>query len=198
MKKISLIILAITAINAAINAQKVDSLPKLDTTKIELDSEALAAIKKKAEFPIPRKALFLSLALPGAGQFYNKKLWYIKVPIIYGAAVGGVLYLNFNKTKLDYYSQQYYNRVNKIPSDPALDPYQTTAIKQVRDNFKKSYEESYLYIGLGYLLVAAEAFTTAHLAHFDVSNDLSLKLKPVFETLPLGQSIAGIGIALSW
>ena len=59
----------------------------------------------------PQKAMWLSVALPGAGQFYNHKYW--KMPIIYlaGAAlVYSVVSHNagYNKFKTAYEQVYYY------------------------------------------------------------------------------------------
>ncbi len=47
----------------------------------------------------PTKATLLSMVLPGAGQVYNRKNWWWKVPIIYGggaALVYGASFYNQN------------------------------------------------------------------------------------------------------
>ncbi len=163
------------------------------------DSVSVKEISKKEGYPIPRKAFFLSLAFPGAGQVYNKSYWYFKLPIIYGGAAAGIYVLNFNKKNYSFYRDQYYARVNGLPTaDPALAGAQTQSIKDQRDFYFKNLQLSYILFGVGYLLVAAEAYTTAHLAHFDVSNNLSLQLKPVFHTMPDGAGSTGAGLVLSW
>ncbi|MDH3245698.1 MAG: DUF5683 domain-containing protein, partial [Saprospiraceae bacterium] len=43
----------------------------------------------KKPYPNPVRAGIYALALPGAGQIYNKRYW--KLPLVWGA-VGGVIY----------------------------------------------------------------------------------------------------------
>ena len=59
----------------------------------------------KNGYPNPKASLFLSFALPGTGQIYNKKYW--KAPIIY-AGLGGMVYL------LEDSSSKYVDNVNVL------------------------------------------------------------------------------------
>ena len=52
----------------------------------------------------------------------------------------------------------------------------------------------YILTGVTYLLAAAEAFTSAHLAHFDVSDDLSFRFKPSFEPVANSGMALGLGV----
>ena len=55
-------------------------------------------LKKKRDWstwrPETKRAMWLALVLPGAGQIYNRKYW--KLPIIYGGFVGCVYALRWN------------------------------------------------------------------------------------------------------
>ena len=59
-------------------------------------------ISKKKWQPIPNNAIWLSLAIPGAGQIYNHKYW--KLPIIYGGFVGCIYALTWNGQMYKDYS----------------------------------------------------------------------------------------------
>jgi hypothetical protein len=126
----------------------------------------------------PKRALILSFALPGAGQIYNRKFW--KLPIVYGG-LGGLTYLAiFNGTKYQCYRKSYLAMVDDDPlTVNTCDPNQSAAdMKLYRDSYQKNYEYSVAGLVGFYLLVAADAFVDAHLKSFDISNDLSLKIKP--------------------
>ena len=44
--------------------------------------------------PNPKRAMWLAIVLPGAGQIYNRKYW--KVPIVYGGFVGCAYAMRWN------------------------------------------------------------------------------------------------------
>lgn len=174
---------------------------KKDSFSVTASKDSLKKEVKKEKFvPVPKKALLYSI-IPGGGQIYNRKYWYIKVPIVYGALVGGILAVNYNTKYYKYFKNNYYNKVNGLPLDPTLVPniekVSQDVLKQQRDNFYKTVQQCYAGIAIGYVLVAAEAFTTAHLMNFDISQDLSLKVKPMFESLPIVNANAlGVGVQL--
>ncbi len=177
---------------------KNDSLP---TNKTSVDLKKDSSPFKKAKFlPVPKKALLLSI-IPGGGQIYNQKLWYIKLPLVYGAFIGSGIAIQYNSSFYSYFKKNHYNKLNKIELDkskvPNINFLSTDVLRQYRDSFYKSAQQSYVVFALVYILSAAEAFTTAHLMNFDVSEDLSFKIKPSFENLPIG-NVFGIGIHASF
>jgi Family of unknown function (DUF5683) len=210
MKKIILVVLSVLFITKNINAQNIDSVrvakdsvPK--TASLKKDTTQSLVVKKKWT-PIPKKAFLYSI-IPGCGQIYNRKLWYIKLPIVYGVMGFGVERIIYNGK---YY--RFFRDLNKVrkqgtPADIAAFDYSLfprakeaddNYILRGRDSFDKNYQQSYALTAIIYLLSGVEAFTTAHLLNFDVSDDLSLRLKPSFEGgTPYGQTV-GLGISLSF
>lgn len=177
-----------SVVNSAM-AERVDTtvLPQ----RIDSTTTAPAAAKKrmlfKQPYPAPRVALLLSGVVPGAGQVYNKRYW--KVPIIYGAFVGGFLWYNNNRALYKRLRQEHINRVDGDPltePETALTNLNDASIVRYRDQFRGKSEQAGLVIGLTWLLNAAEAYTDAHLKSFDVSDDLSLRLVPSTESGAVG------------
>ena len=127
----------------------------------------------------PKLSGWLSTALPGAGQIYNGQWW--KVPIIYGGA-GFLIYLhNFNKTERDLFQREYRLRLNNEPDslrNPALAPYDLNQILSARNHYRRNLELVYVFSGLLYLLNIVDAVVFAHLATFDVSDNLTMRIKP--------------------
>lgn len=197
------------AMSAHLQAQTRDTLPPLqvppnDTVRLLGAADTLAVADTmlppaeprtwvgkffKKDYPNPKKALFLSLALPGAGQIYNRKWW--KVPLVYGA-LGGLGYVEYNN--LTEYRRWRDNYVRKVDDDLTNDPTETpfnrldaTTLRTNRDIARRNLELSSLLLGLGYLLNAADAFVDAHLLRFDMSDDLSVRPQP--QMTPLGPAV---------
>ena len=69
--------------------------------------------------PDTKRAMWLALVLPGAGQIYNRKYW--KLPIIYGGYLGCAYALTWNNQMLKDYSQAY---LDIMDSDPNTKSYE--------------------------------------------------------------------------
>jgi Family of unknown function (DUF5683) len=151
----------------------------------------------KAKFkPIPRKAFLWSL-IPGGGQIYNRKYWYIKLPIIYAGLGFGIKVISDNTKGYKQFRDLYFNKVNKISDPSPLIKLDESILKRNRDAFQKNLQYSYLGTFLGWMLVSLEAYTTAHLMEFNVSDDLSMKIQPVVPTVGIANGI-GIHVSMSW
>lgn len=209
MKKIILIALSVLFITKNINAQNIDSLRVMKDTlsksvAVKKDTTPSVVVQKKW-VPDPKKAFRFAI-IPGGGQIYNRKLWYIKLPIVYGALGFGVERIITNGKYYRFFRDIYQLRIqnDKVglkAFDYSLFPRAAEAesdyIKRNRDSFDKNFQQSYALTAILYLLSGVEAFTTAHLLNFDVSDDLSLRLKPSFDSVPYGQTV-GLGISLSF
>ncbi len=194
---------------------------KLDTVRLRqlADSLAKQPIKvpeavKAAFKPNPNKALWLSLVLPGAGQIYNRKYW--KLPIIYGGFLGCAYALMWNQMMYRDYSQAYLDIMDDDPNTKSymemLPPrYDITGredqfksiFKRKKDYYRRYRDLSaFCFVGV-YLISVIDAYVDAQLSEFDISPDLSLRVKPSVISAPslLGstsKNAYGVGCSLNF
>ena len=64
--------------------------------------------------PNAKRAMWLAIVLPGAGQIYNRKYW--KVPIVYGGFVGCAYAMRWNNQMFRDYSQAYMDIMDDDPN----------------------------------------------------------------------------------
>jgi hypothetical protein len=145
-------------------------------------------------YPNPRTAALFSAVLPGAGQAYNKKWW--KVPLVWGI-LGGITYFTFDTQNTYRELRDAYEIIANggTPESP-YDAFDAIRLKSYRDTFRGYTEKWYLALGVTYLLNVTDAFVDAHLTQFDVSDDLSMRIKPSVET-SAGLPVFGLGISFS-
>jgi Family of unknown function (DUF5683) len=137
----------------------------------------------------PRLATIRSALIPGWGQAYNRKYW--KIPIVYGA-LGTTTYIFFNNIKT-YRSLRFAYQA-LVSNDAALieqiDPSLPKAllsfpnsVRQYRDEFRRNIDYSVLFFILFWGLNVVDATVDGHLKNFDISPDISLKIKPGYDPL---------------
>lgn len=196
MKKILVFIVFLMTIHQNSIAQNVDS-----TQIVQKETPSVKRAKTSVEdsFPNPRQAFLWSI-LPGGGQIYNKKLAWLKLPIVYGALGTGVYFISFTTKDYRRFKTAYSEKVNKKPFSDATIPNSVDAarLKQLRDFRFKQVQQAYVLTTVAYLLAGVEAFTAAHLAHFDVKDDLSLQVKPSFESVPMQGGTMGLGFKMTF
>lgn len=141
--------------------------------------------------PDPNKSLWYALTFPGAGQIYNRKYW--KLPIIYGGAVGVAYAITYYGGYYSEYKQGYLDYSDKDPNTnlhlsliPAGYPESNagTYVKNRMDNYRR-YRDIFIVVGVAvYALSVIDAYVDAQLADFDISTDLSMKVRPKLDIEP--------------
>lgn len=151
----------------------------------------------------PHKATIRSLILPGWGQAYNREYW--KIPIVYAAVgipIGTYFYNNtwYHRTRDAYIIVQANDVANFSKIDKRLiqsngQPISASSLQRYRNQFRQYRDYSILFTLLAWGLNVVDATVFGHLKEFDVSDDLSMKVKPVYD--PIAKS-GNIGLVLSF
>jgi hypothetical protein len=188
-----LFLLSLTTVKAqSTGSQTVDSLRKVvvDSVKKLLPDtvKSKKAILRQVfgidtirRNDLPKVALYRSLILPGWGQKTNKQIWLL--PIIYGAAGGGVYSVWFNNNKYLFYKYYLEKSVltgsTTIPFDKVeRGPFTTAQILPQVNSFRRYRDLTYIVFAVGWALQAVQANVQAHLKTFDTSDDISFKIEP--------------------
>jgi hypothetical protein len=131
-----------------------------------------AFIQRKTASPVI--AGWLSAALPGAGQFYNKKYW--KLPIVYAGFAGTGYLVYRTSTQYIAYRDEHRNRLNgeKINWENIDD----ANINAYRLQSQKNMQLSSIAVSLWYFINILDAVVDAHLMTYDISNNLSMQIAP--------------------
>ena len=146
--------------------------------------------KIKAFNPDPLRAMWLSALCPGAGQIYNRRYW--KLPIIVGGFVGLAYGMAWNNRMLNDYSQAYRDAMDDDPTtrsymnmfaptvkEEDLDMSWLQNIMKNKRNYYRRYRDICIFGMVGvYLLNILDAYVDASLMHFDISDDLSMQVRP--------------------
>lgn len=190
-------------------------LSRNDSLQLRKDSIKIAKKRDWATWrPNPKRAMWLALVLPGAGQIYNRKYW--KLPIVYGGFVGCAYALRWNNQMYRDYSQAYLDIMDDDPNTNSylemLPPrYDITGREeQFKNVFKRKKDfyrryrdlSAFCFVGV-YLLSVIDAYVDAQLSVFDISPDLSMKVEPAVIGAPnmLGsnkRTAYGVGCSLSF
>ena len=127
---------------------------------------------------IPKRAGLYSAILPGAGQVYTKKYW--KVPIIYAGLITSAYYIKENHSLYDLYKQTYINRWEGNRTDEFTNRYTDANLLTLTEHYRRNTEVSALLFTLTYVLNIVDASVSAHLFDYDVSEDISLHIQPLY------------------
>jgi hypothetical protein len=131
-----------------------------------------------------KKAVLLSACLPGAGQVFNsikmtngRKNAYWKVPLIYAGLGAAGYFLVSNQQMKNKLKDEYSLRQLGGGSQQWID-YDDQAILSLYQQHLDFRDLSILALGAVYFIQIIDAGVEAHFIKFDVSDKLSLSLKP--------------------
>ena len=140
--------------------------------------------------PDPQRALWLALVIPGGGQIYNRKYW--KLPIVYGGFVGCIYAMMWNNMMYHDYAQAYLDIMDDDPNTASYNKFlhlgrtiDDTNVERYKKLFKsrkdkyRRWRDLSFFTMLGiYAVSVIDAYVDAELSEFDISKDLSLKVRP--------------------
>lgn len=155
--------------------------------------------KEKAEKKLANKeankAALMSAILPGLGQVYNHKYW--KPPILYaGFAVCGYLIYDFSKSFKEY-KNAYILRTDGNPAnDDVLPQYTPDQIKILRDDSRRYMNLNIAIVAGIYTLNIIDAYVDAHLKEFEINDNLSLHIRPLFYATNYSHLATGLNLTL--
>ena len=179
-----------------------DSVPIVRSEPVSTDSltqvvaadTVLLTPKQNAKIRkiVPKTATTRSAILPGLGQIHNGHWW--KVPIIY-AGFGTMIYFSSYYRAQSKLYRKYGIIANYSPGKstqvPGYSrPIEVAQLERAARSAAKYRDYNYLGMGLLWGVNVIEANVTAHLKTFDISEDLTMKVKPtllmpVISTIPV-------------
>ena len=124
-----------------------------------------------------RKAAIYSI-IPGGGQIYTKKYW--KIPIVYSGLITSAYYIKQNNDLYQLYRETFLNRLNNNDTDQFQNEYSDQDLITLTDYYRRNREISILLFSLTYVINIIDASVSAHLFNFDVSDNLSLNVQPMY------------------
>ena len=124
----------------------------------------------------PKKAAIYSAILPGSGQIYTNKYW--KVPVIYSGIIASVYFIRENHNNYTLYKSTAINRINGDNSDNLQ--YSDSELITLKNFYRRNRDVSYLSLVGLYLLNIMDAYINAHLYKYDISDNISLDIDPIF------------------
>ena len=195
-----LLLILMVSYQFSFSQKKEDSLVVRNDSIVPLkgvDTTTTTKVPEKKKHS-PRKAALRSAILPGWGQAYNKKYW--KIPIVYGALGTTAAVFNYNLKQYKDIQFAYRTLVNKDTAnwpnvEPSLQPFikynAQTQLFNARSEVRQNIDYSVLIFLAFWGLNVVDAVVDAHLKGFDVTPDLSLRLKPGFSPI---SNTAGISL----
>ena len=173
-------------VDSVLTAQDSSNLAKLN--------QSLKPVKKKRDWstwhPEAKRAMWMALVLPGAGQIYNRKYW--KLPIIYGGFVGCAYAITWNNQMYHDYSQAYLDIMDDDPNTQSYNQFlhlgatiDASNIDRYKEIFRKRkdkfrrWRDMGVFVMIGvYAFSVIDAYVDASLSEFDISDDLTIRVEP--------------------
>lgn len=173
-----------SCISLTSNAQEPDSIKVENKRKAKNDT-----ITEKTHSV--KNATILSAVLPGSGQIYNhiampkgKKKAFWKVPLIYAGLGVTTYFLISNQRNMMIYRNEYLDReeLGYLSTGQHINPitagYDAQALLTLHEGYQTNRDLMILATAGVYLLNVLDAAVEAHFVNFDISEDLTMSLRP--------------------
>ncbi len=211
------------AVDSMYAAMNVSTDTLVDSTVQQQSVVVLDSLEKPAKTPRDwstwkpnsQKALWLALVIPGAGQIYNRKFW--KLPLVYGGFIGCIYAMTWNNMMYHDYQQAYIDIMDNNPNTASYNQFLHLG-KQIDKNNEAHYKQIFksrkdryrrwrdmsIFVMIGvYALSVIDAYVDAELSDFDISKDLSLKVRPTvigngLSNNPLYATSVGVNCSLNF
>jgi hypothetical protein len=155
--------------------------------ELTVPADTVAATRAVLNQHTPKRAALYSALLPGAGQYYNRQYW--KIPVIYAGMGASFYFLISNTNNYRKFRTAYLASLDPLGSDdPLTKSYTSAQLKTLQDAYRQDLDMTVLFTTLGFTLQVMDALVFAHLKNFDVSRDLSIRIRPALT--PVGPGIA--------
>ena len=206
-------------VDSLYNALPHDTLLVPDGIPGTLTAEAVSTAKQTRDWskwrPDPKRAMWLALVIPGGGQIYNRKYW--KLPIVYGGFVGCIYAMRWNNMMYRDYAQAYIDLMDDDPGTASYNKFlhlgrqidasnaerYKTIFKKRKDRFRRWRDMSFFVMVGIYALSVVDAYVDAELSEFDISKDLSMKVRPTImgngaSNNPLASASLGVNCSINF
>jgi Family of unknown function (DUF5683) len=146
----------------------------------------------------PKTATLRSAIIPGWGQAYNKKYW--KIPIVYGAlgTTVGIFFYNLKNYNLLRQAVVLLSDTIRSNDDQVASKFKgfpLESIRTARNIYRQNIDYSVLFFLVFWGLNVVDATVDAHLKAFDVSPDITMKIRPGFNYMT---NSAGISLVFNF
>ena len=210
------------SLSANVNDSVAKIIPAVDSANLNRTVFPDSTGKKKKEKrdwstwrPSAKRAMWLAIVIPGAGQIYNRKYW--KLPIVYGGFLGCLYAIRWNNQMYQDYSQAYMDIMDNDPNTQSyneflhlgntITPENTERYQDLfrrrKDYYRRYRDLSVFCLIAVYALSVIDAYVDASLSEFDISQDLSFKVEPAIinngsSLNPLKSSSVGIQCSINF
>lgn len=195
----TVVLLSIFFCGSGLAQQKSDTIiNSINKKQDTLAKKNILSLDTSAKKHNPRVATFRSAVLPGWGQAYNKKYW--KIPVIYGVlgTTAAVFFYNLNTYKIlkeAVILRSDTDRLNDSLVDPRFINFSTESIRSNRNSFRQNIDYSVLFFLIFWGINVVDATVDAHLKSFDVSDNISFRIKPGYNS---NANTAGISFVFAY
>ena len=173
-------------VSVAVDNLAPDSIPALPADSIP-----------QKEIHSPKKAAIYSAVLPGLGQAYNRKYW--KIPLVYGGFAAFGYFIDWNNDNYRISKNAYLDltdtdeNTNSFMNLKYIEYYDLTNPTMVerlkdglikrQDYYRRNRDLLVILTVAFYGLNIIDASVDAHFFDWDISDDLTMNLKPTFQQL---------------